>query len=114
MRGFQLGDAALRVQRSTSITFRCGLRSLRITNSQPIEMLQVSAPLNGYDDNYSAIDSIAVGTALRQGLGPPPAQIRACAANALGSCLGFDPRSGPTGMGEGCGQTGSSGSRGAA
>jgi len=33
------------------------------------------------------IDWIAVGTAL---LGRPPAQIPACAANALGSCLGYE------------------------
>jgi hypothetical protein len=36
---------------------------------------------------------IAVGTALALRLGPPPAQIRAGAANALGSCLGFGRRS---------------------
>jgi hypothetical protein len=32
--------------------------------------------------------AIAVGTALASRLGPPPAQIRACRATALGSCLG--------------------------
>ena len=33
------------------------------------------------------------------GLGPPPAQIPACAANALGSSLGFERRSGRLAMG---------------
>jgi hypothetical protein len=43
---------------------------------------------------------VAVGTALRPcGLGPPPAQIPACAANALGSSLGFERRSGRLAMG---------------
>ena len=40
--------------------------------------------------------AVAVGTALRRHagrLGPPPAQIRACAPNALGSCLGYGRRS---------------------
>ncbi len=37
---------------------------------------------------------VAVGTALPlKRLGPPPAQIPACAANALGSCLGYKRRS---------------------
>ena len=35
---------------------------------------------------------VAVGTALRSGLGPPPAQIPACATNAPGSSLGCERR----------------------
>jgi hypothetical protein len=36
---------------------------------------------------------VAVGTGLRfRGLGPPPAQIPACTASALGSWLGFARR----------------------
>ena len=36
--------------------------------------------------------SVAVGTGLRFGLGPPPAQIPACTASALGSWLGSGRR----------------------
>jgi hypothetical protein len=35
---------------------------------------------------------VAVGTGLRFGLGPPPAQIPACTASALGSWLGSGRR----------------------
>jgi hypothetical protein len=35
---------------------------------------------------------VAVGTGLRFGLGPPPAQIPACTASALGSWLGCGRR----------------------
>jgi hypothetical protein len=48
--------------------------------------------------------TIAVGTALAFRFGPPPARIRAGAANALGSCLGFGRRSVAPARGAGCGR----------
>ena len=38
------------------------------------------------------------------GFGPPPAQIPACAANALSSCLGFERRIALRARGEECGE----------
>jgi hypothetical protein len=52
--------------------------------------------LNGPRWHLGLERSIAVGTALStHGVGPPPAQIRAGAISALGSCLGFWRQSGP-------------------
>jgi len=62
----------------------------------------------------AAGNAIAVGTGLRSGcgLGPPPAQIPACTASALGSSLGFWRRSALRGRGAGCGRVVATGSRG--
>jgi hypothetical protein len=57
-------------------------------------------------EHHCEEQAVAVGTALRRHagrVGPPPAQIRACAANALSSCLGYerqiDRRVSPPGQG---------------
>ena len=56
---------------------------------------RVSYALNyGGDPVKEQKGVVAVGTALPFRIGPPPAQIRACAANALGSYLGYERRSG--------------------
>src|SRR3990172_449227 len=56
-------------------------------------------------------DGPSPGEAVRpMRLGPPPAQIPACAANALGSCLGSIRRIAVRARGEAHGQGGSSGS----
>jgi Transposase IS116/IS110/IS902 family len=82
---------------------RQGPRSLRWAL---FEAVQTARRAGSPDHDYEAINDDdhrgRDGPSLLR-LGPPPAQIPAGAANALGSCLGFWRRSGRWARGAGCG-----------